>query len=205
MRHLDIEVFLSVLRSFMQLSQTAEYALRAVVWLAEHIGDPQTTNQIAEGCRMPAGYLAKVLQPLAKAGVVSAQRGLGGGYVLERDVEGLSLLDVINAVEPVQRIRSCPLKLSTHGSRLCALHQTLDDAMAEVERRLREQTIAQLMSRHTGSKPLCESAAAGSAVTQLGIKRRVVVDSQNGSSNGTGGVGSNGSGGTLGTSSEGSV
>lgn len=179
---------------------------------------------------MPAGYLAKVLQPLAKAGVVSAQRGLGGGYVLERDVAELSLLDVINAVEPVQRIRSCPLKLSTHGSRLCALHQTLDDAMAEVERRLREQTIAELMSRSTGSKPLCESSRAASAVTQLGIRRKgAVVEGQelpgsgyggghgNGSSNGNGlsngngaghgnrVVGSNGSGGTLGTSSEGSV
>src|SRR5215470_15737599 len=119
----------------MQLSQTAEYALRAIVWLAEHPGDPQTTQQIAAGCRMPASYLSKVLQPLAKAGMISAQRGLGGGHVLERRTDSITLLDVVNAVEPVQRIRSCPLKLASHGEKLCALHQTLDDTMATVERR----------------------------------------------------------------------
>lgn len=144
----------------MQLSQTAEYALRAVVWLAENAGVPQTTQQIADGCRVPAGYLAKVLQPLVKAEVVSAQRGLGGGYVLQRDPAELTMLDVISAVEPVQRIRSCPLKIATHGSQLCALHRALDDAMAQVEKQLGEQTVLDLLSRETGVKPLCETKGA---------------------------------------------
>lgn len=140
----------------MQLSQTAEYALRAVVYLAEHLRDPQTNQQIADGCRMPAGYLAKVLQPLAKGGIVSAQRGLGGGYVLEREPTELTLLDVIGAVEPVQRIKGCPLKISGHGVRLCGLHQALDDAMAAVERELGAHTIAQILEIN-GVKPLCAS------------------------------------------------
>lgn len=144
----------------MQLSQTAEYALRAVVWLAENVGNPQTTQQIADGCRVPAGYLAKVLQPLVKAEVVSAQRGLGGGYALQHDPDTLTMLAVISAVEPVQRIRSCPLKIATHGSRLCALHQTLDDALAMVEKTLASHTIGELLSRTTGSRPLCETASA---------------------------------------------
>jgi len=143
----------------MQLSQTAEYAVRAVVWLAENAGNPQTTQQIADGCRVPAVYLAKVLQPLVKGGVISAQRGLGGGYVLQHDPDQLTLLAVISAVEPVQRIRSCPLKISTHGSRLCAVHQALDDTLAMVEKRLGEQTIGDLLSRSTGSRPLCETTS----------------------------------------------
>lgn len=152
----------------MQLSQTAEYALRAVVYLAGHKADPQTNQQIADGCLMPAGYLAKVLQPLAKAGIVSAQRGLGGGYVLERDAEALTLLDVIGAVEPVQRIRCCPLKINGHGVRLCALHQTLDDAMAAVEKTLRSQTIANILVIN-GVRPLCENHGAGSAPVALNL------------------------------------
>lgn len=152
----------------MQLSQTAEYALRAIVWLAEHPGEPQTTQQIADGCKMPASYLSKVLQPLAKVGLVSSQRGLGGGFVLERQIESITVLDVVNAVEPVQRIRSCPLKLASHGSRLCALHQTLDDAMAVIEQRFGEITIAQLLSRNTGVRPLCENHG----VTTLGLPSR---------------------------------
>ena len=154
----------------MQLSQTAEYALRAVVWLAQHDGDPQTNQQIAEGCRMPAGYLAKVLQPLAKSELISSQRGVGGGYVLVRPPATLPLIDVINAVEPVQRIRSCPLKLSSHGSKLCALHQTLDNAMADVERALTQKTVAQLLEMNTGVLPLCNPAE--SAPIPLGISAR---------------------------------
>ncbi|HRK32174.1 MAG TPA: Rrf2 family transcriptional regulator [Tepidisphaeraceae bacterium] len=152
----------------MQLSQTAEYALRAVVWLAEHPGDPQTTQQIADGCKVPVSYLSKVFQPLSKVGMVSAQRGLGGGYVLERDVDQISLLDVVNAVEQVQRIRSCPLKLASHGSKLCALHQSLDNAMAEVEQRFGQIMIGQLLRNSTGVRPLCETTG----LAQLGISAR---------------------------------
>lgn len=148
----------------MQLSQTAEYALRAVVWLAENAGNPQTTQQIADGCRVPAGYLAKVLQPLVKAEVVSAQRGLGGGYALQHDPNELTMLAVISAVEPVQRIRSCPLKIGSHGSRLCALHQTLDDALAVIEKTLASHTIGDLLSRSTGSRPLCETTSGAVAL-----------------------------------------
>ena len=157
----------------MQLSQTAEYALRAAIWLGQHPGDPQTTQQIATGCQMPASYLAKVLQPLARSGIVSSQRGLGGGYVLEHNVDELTLLQIVNAVEPVQRIRSCPLKLSSHGARLCALHQALDDTMATVERTLGGQTVGQLLARTNPNRPLCENRSDDrSAPVQLGLPSR---------------------------------
>ena len=141
----------------MQLSQTAEYALRAAIWLGQNVGNPQTTQQIADGCQMPASYLAKVLQPLARAGIVSAQRGLGGGYVLEREIDTLSLLDVVNAVEPVQRIHTCPLKFSSHGKNLCPLHRALDNTMAAIEKDLATQTIGGLLKQvKNPSRPLCD-------------------------------------------------
>jgi Rrf2 family protein len=153
------------------LSQTAEYALRATIWLSQHVGDPQTTQQIAVGCQMPAGYLAKVLQPLNRAGIVTAQRGLGGGYALDRDPDELTLLDVLNAVEPVQRIRTCPLKLSEHGTNLCALHRALDDTLAAAERQLGSQTIGQLLKKANSSRPLCAKKDVSSPVN-LGVPVR---------------------------------
>ncbi len=144
----------------MQMSQTAEYALRSAIWLGQHRGDAQTTQQIATGCQIPVSYLSKVLQPLTRAGIVSAQRGLGGGYLLERDVNALSLLEIVNAVEPVQRIRSCPLKLASHVAHLCALHQALDDTMATIERTLGGQTIGELLARSNPVRPLCEDKPA---------------------------------------------
>src|SRR5215471_9775318 len=104
-------------------SQTVEYALRAVVHLAAEAPEARTTDQIAVATRVPKAYLSKVLQGLSRAGVVHSQRGKGGGMTLVKAPEELTMLEVINAVEPIQRIRTCPLGLESHGARLCPLHR----------------------------------------------------------------------------------
>ena len=71
----------------LSVSQTAEYALRAVVWLAHKPGECQTTTQLADGTLVSPSYLPKVLQPLGRAGILSSQRGIRGGYALRRDPE----------------------------------------------------------------------------------------------------------------------
>lgn len=140
------------------LSQTAEYALRAVVWLASHPDRLHTTGEIAEATRVPAGYLSKVLQGLGRAGVVNAQRGIGGGFTLARPAKELTILDVVNAVDPIQRITTCPLGLKAHGTHLCPLHRKLDDALAIMEQTLREGTLVDLLAGSRDAKPLCEAA-----------------------------------------------
>lgn len=144
----------------MAVSQTAEYALRAVVWLAQNPGDPQTTQQLAEGTQVSVNYLPKVLQPLGRAGILTSQRGINGGYTLDRDPAELTLLEIVNCVDPVQRIKQCPLKLQTHTSGLCPLHRQLDEAVADVERRFGNATVASLLRENTGLKPLCETTPA---------------------------------------------
>lgn len=151
----------------MSVSQTAEYALRAVVWLAQNPGEPQTTQQLADGTRVSVSYLPKVLQPLGRAGILSSQRGINGGYTLSRDPEELSVLEIISCVDPIQRITSCPLKLRTHTGALCPLHRLLDDAIAHNERLYRETTIATLLRRDTGLKPLCDSEPEVVSITML--------------------------------------
>ncbi len=86
------------------ISQTAEYALRAVVCLGGSTGEPMTSAAIAKLTRVPHGYLSKVLQGLSRAGLVDSQRGVGGGFVLVRSLDELTVLDVINAVDPLKRI-----------------------------------------------------------------------------------------------------
>ncbi|MGD9720253.1 MAG: Rrf2 family transcriptional regulator [Pirellulales bacterium] len=137
------------------ISQTAEYALRAVVFLAGR-ADPCTTQQIAAVTRVPAGYLSKVLQSLARAGLVHSQRGLHGGFTVARPAARITVWEVIDAVDPIQRIRSCPLGLKAHGVNLCAMHRRLDDAMAGVEQAFRTSTVDELLADPNPSKPLCE-------------------------------------------------
>jgi Rrf2 family protein len=128
------------------ISQTTEYALRAAVRLATAGGVPMTVQALARDTRVPAGYLAKVLQHLGRAGVVTARRGVGGGFVLARPPRELPLLDVVNAVDPVHRIRRCPVDMAAHGTQLCPLHRHLDNAMAALEQAYATTTLAQILN-----------------------------------------------------------
>lgn len=144
----------------MVFSQTAEYALRAAVWLAGHPQQAQTTQQIAAGTKVPAGYLSKVLQSLGRAGIVSSQRGLHGGFVLAADPASISVLDVVNVVDPVERIRECPLGIVSHGTNLCRLHSRLDRAIAQVEAAFAGSTLADVIGEGAAAQPLCETPEA---------------------------------------------
>lgn len=137
-------------------SQTVEYALRAVVYLARHVPQAQTTDQIAEATKVPKAYLSKVLQGLSRSGIVQSQRGIGGGVSLARPAEQLTILEVVNAVDPIHRIRTCPLNLAGHGVRLCPLHRRLDNALAMVEHAFQRSTLAEILAEPSGSVPLCD-------------------------------------------------
>ena len=155
---MDVKVHISIFEAFPMFSQTAEYALRAVVCLASRKGEPCTVQQIAEVTRVPAGYLSKVMQSLSRAHLVSSQRGLHGGFVLTVATDALTVYDVMQAVDPIRRITSCPLGLKGHA-RLCPLHRRLDSAIATVEQALKESTIAELIvepdTRRGIPIPLC--------------------------------------------------
>lgn len=139
-------------------SQTVEYALRAVVCLAQTDGRPLTTQQIAQITHVPAGYLSKVLQSLGRSELVRSQRGMHGGFVLGANANELTLLQVINAVDPVKRIHRCPLSIDAHHGKLCCLHQKLNDAMKTIERTLGETTISEVITEnHCGPRPLCDA------------------------------------------------
>lgn len=137
------------------LPRTSEYALRAVVWLAREPGRPASADDLARHTRVPRRYLQKVLQDLARGGLVRSQPGPGGGYALVRRPEELTILDVVQAVAPLERIRSCPLGLRSHTA-LCPLHRELDQVYASAERALGEVTIAGVIQSASPIVPLCE-------------------------------------------------
>jgi Rrf2 family protein len=110
---------------------------------------------LAEATKVPRRYLHKVLQDLVHAGLVRSQPGPGGGYALAKSPEKIAILDVVNAVAPLERIRHCPLGLRSHTS-LCPLHKELDRVYAETQRALSIVNIAQLIRSKSAVRPLCE-------------------------------------------------
>lgn len=138
------------------ISQTVEYALRAIVALAFRYDEPCTNQLLAEHTQVPAPYLSKIMQSLARAKLVKSQRGLRGGFRLNCPPDQLTIWQVVDAVDPFQRIHSCPLGISSHGQKLCSLHRRLDDAMKSVEDVFRSTTIAMVLEEQPGGRPLCD-------------------------------------------------
>lgn len=133
------------------ISQTAEYALRAIVYLASQ-DKSQTNSDIAGATQIPQGYLAKVMQTLSRAKLVKAQRGLNGGFLLAESADTLTVLRVVTTIDPIQRFHECPLGL--HGKTLCPLHKSLDDAALAVENTFGDTTISDLLKG--ARRPLCK-------------------------------------------------
>ena len=68
----------------------------------------------------------------------------------------MTIADVINAVDPIERIKTCPLGIEAHGIQLCPLHRRIDDAMALIERTFQEITIADLIREGSQAAPGCD-------------------------------------------------
>ena len=149
-------------------SQTTEYALRAMACLALTPDELVPTSALAKRTQVPANYLAKVMQQLSAAGLINGRRGVGGGYKLSRSAGKVRLMDVLTAMEAVQRIRTCPLGLPNHGSNLCPLHRKEDEAAAAVIAVFEGTTLADLLSVPGANKPLCDAEMTAKLTVSAG-------------------------------------
>lgn len=139
------------------LSQTIEYALRAMMHLAA-LPPREAVNSetIAQRTKVPKGYLSKILRDLVLAELIHSQRGPNGGFNLARDPAAISILDVINAVDPIKRIRKCPLGNPAHVH-LCPLHKRLDDALGMIEREFARTSLAEILESTAAKGKHCQT------------------------------------------------
>ncbi len=130
----------------LKLSKRSDYALIAVRHLASHGADrSQSASDIAEAYGISAPLLAKVLQRLARHGLVTARHGSSGGYQLARNPKEISALEVINAVDGPVVITSC---LTNHGncghSSMCTVREPLRRVNESIAKVLQSVTISQM-------------------------------------------------------------
>jgi Rrf2 family protein len=136
-------------------SQTCEYALRAMAWLAVLDSELVPTPLLASKTQVPPNYLAKVLQQLANAKLIVGRRGVGGGYRLARPPEEITLLEVVRCVSPVDRVVTCPLGNVAYNGKLCPLHKAKDEATAAVIEILGNCTLGSIR-KDPELHPLCQ-------------------------------------------------
>lgn len=140
------------------LSKTADYALRTVACLSSDDGHAERADALAEQTKVPRRYLNKVLKDLVESGLIASRPGPGGGYSLSRSADEITILDVVNTVGPLERIRHCPLGLPSH-TELCPLHQELDRAYAATEEAFAGVTLGQILRSKNRVIPLCDVAS----------------------------------------------
>lgn len=128
----------------MQLGQTEDYAVRALVDLAKH--PDARIDDIAMRTGIPAPHLAKVIQSLARAGLVETTRGRGGGVRLQVDPAELHLRRVVEAVQGPLRFLRCPRR--GKGCPLdpdCPIYRMWSDVQAGISAQLERVRIADLL------------------------------------------------------------
>ncbi len=129
------------------LSNTAEYALRAVLYLAANSEDtPIRAPDVATALHIPPNYLGKILHGLARADVLKSARGKRGGFELAAAPEDIPLISVVSVFDRVAETRSCLLgrqECSDHHA--CAAHQRWKTVSEQIATFFRETTVADLL------------------------------------------------------------
>lgn len=144
------------------LSQTAEYALRAVLYLAEQAdGEPVSVDTVSDALSLPRNYLSKTLHALAKAGVLASTRGPGGGFQLAVPAERLSLFEIVTPFDELDSRRRCLLgRRQCSDDAPCPAHERWKAVAEEVATFFRETTVADLIAT--------DAAAVGAGALERG-------------------------------------
>lgn len=131
------------------LSQTAEYALRAALCLAQHAEDPPVrVGEMAATLRIPRNYLSKILHQLARQGVLRSLRGKAGGFRLAKPAKRLPLSAIITPFDLVEARRHCLLGRPQCSDRTaCSAHMRWKNVADTVAEFYRETTLADLLGR----------------------------------------------------------
>jgi Rrf2 family protein len=135
----------------MRLTRAGEYAIRCVLFMAMNRDRPiLARKEIAEAMDIPAQFLGKVAQNLAKAGIIAIRQGAHGGYELTIPPEKLSLLRVVEAIDGEIFLNDCLHRPDTcDRSPLCSVHRVWETARNQLRATLDGISLAGLVAKET--------------------------------------------------------
>jgi Rrf2 family protein len=161
----------------LRLTKKADYGLMALKYLAEQTGPAssgdasaaQSAKDIAEAYHIPAQLLAKILQTLAKAGLLVSHAGTNGGYALARPAGAITAFEVIRAIDGPLFITSC---ITIHGTCDLAGHCTIKEPLRKVNDSIKDLlngiTISDLIDP-ADSVRAADEAAVGSGLVTIAV------------------------------------
>ena len=130
----------------MQITRQADYALRAVKYLARLApGEKASTSAIAAEQRIPPSFLAKIISQLSIAGLIHTVRGARGGVFLSRSAADISILDVVEAIDGPITMNECTTNPGTCSfSSDCVLHDLWCSIRSELTTKLKKTTFSKI-------------------------------------------------------------
>lgn len=133
----------------MVITRATEYAIRTIIYLAKHPkGEIVLKKDICRTQEVTPAFLTKILQPLIKEGIVSSQRGVGGGFLLNRAAEEITLLDILEAEEGPLSLNHCLVEKGLcQRDTLCSAHTVWEEAQSSMIAVLQRHNIAELVQR----------------------------------------------------------
>ena len=132
----------------MQITRQADYAIRAVRYLAKQGSDQRVaTSTVAREMKIPPSFLAKIISQLSIAGLLNTSRGARGGVSLAREAKEISLLDVVEAIDGPILLNECvgtnkPCVFEAE----CLVHPIWVNAQEDLVKRLRQTRFDKLYS-----------------------------------------------------------
>jgi Rrf2 family protein len=153
-------------------SRSVEYAIRALVHLALQPGGHQKmARQIADEEEIPAFFLAKTLQQLARKGLLRSVKGPTGGFSLHRPPEKISLMDIITVLDGAESFDRCIIGLdSCTDDSPCRMDRSFQPIRREIVRYLTKTTVADLANGTGRAKHPARAEPAAKA--RLRTRRR---------------------------------
>ena len=131
----------------LQIKRETDYAIRCVYYLAEKDKQVVMVDEISREMKAPRSFVAKILQKLAKAGIVNSYVGVRGGFYLARKPGKISLYDIITVIEGPIALNKCTVSdRSCSLSRTCRVHPIWVSVRKEIEEILKRSNFQTMRS-----------------------------------------------------------
>ena len=137
-------------------SRSCEYGIRASLYLGKiEDGKCAMAKEIAQAEGIPAHFLAKILQQLARKGLLKSQKGPTGGFCLRKGAKDVRLIDIVDAVDGLDHYAHCVIGFPECNDRVgCPMHEGWVDLHGRIMKYLRSNTVESLLKQMDAGKPV---------------------------------------------------